>query len=85
MKYMDEWFLTLECGQDSIKYWLHTDKELNLYENIFPLYGLANPSVTFVLVKDLFSFLFPSSLWKFLQEIRTDRLPVVNYPSQGWN
>lgn len=85
MKYMDEWFLTLECGQDSIEYWLHTDKELHLYEDILPLYGFANPSATFVLVKDLFCFLFPSRLWKFLHEIQTDRLPVVNYPSQGWN
>lgn len=68
MKYMDEWFLMLECGQDSIEYWLHIDKELHLHEDILPLYGFANPSVTFVLVKDLSSFLFPSRLWKFLQK-----------------
>ena len=62
MKYMDEWFLTLEGDQDSIEYWLHTDNELHLYEDILPLYGFGNPSVTFVLVKDLFSFLIPSRL-----------------------
>lgn len=69
MKYMDEWFLTLEYGKYSIEYWLHTDKKLHLYEDIPPLYDFANPSVTFVLVKDLFSFFFPSRLWKFVQEI----------------
>ena len=38
MKYMDEWFLTLEGDQDSIEYWLHTDKELHLHEDILPLH-----------------------------------------------
>ena len=69
MKYMDEWFLTPECGQDSIEYWLHTHRELHLYEDILPLYDFANPLVTFILVKDLSCFAFPSLLWKFIQEI----------------
>ena len=66
MKDMDEWFLTLEGGQDSIKYRLHTNKELHLYEDILPLYGFANPSVAFVLVKNPFSSFIFSHLWKFL-------------------
>ena len=42
MKYMDQPFLMLEGGQDSIEYWLNTDKELHLYEDILPLFGFAN-------------------------------------------
>ena len=55
MKYMDERFPKLEGGQDSIEYWLHTDKELHLYEDILPLFGFANLSATLVLFKRSFS------------------------------
>lgn len=69
MKYMDEWFLTLECGQDFIEYWFYIDKELYLYEDIFFLCGFVNFSVIFVLVKDFFCFFFFSRFWKFFYEI----------------
>ena len=53
---MDERFLTLEGGRDSTEYWLQTDKEVDLYEDILPLFGFANPSKFLVLFKELFLF-----------------------------
>ena len=61
---MDEQFLTLEGGQDFIDYWLYTDKELHLCEDILPLFGFGNPSVT------QGPFLFFSSLPSFGNSFR---------------
>ena len=75
-------------GQDSIKevYLFRIDKELHLYQNILPLFGFANSFLaTLVFFKGLFLFFIFSRLWKFLQEILAERLPVVNYPGEGWN
>ena len=46
MTYMDQPFLMLEGGQDSIECWLNTDKKLHLYEDILPLFGFDGNRLT---------------------------------------